>query len=264
MRALLRNGGPPAPPAPPAPTEARLTLAANVHRVAPAMRARYRCLFIDHDDTAVDSTAAIHYPAHLAALAALRPGRTPPTRDQWLLHNFHGIMEYLVGELAMNQEELKTEFEIWRSWTTTHVPPFFPGFRELLLDYRREGGLVAVISHSEKEVIETHYRAAAGPPFVPDLIFGWEHEEQRRKPSPWPVREGLRHFGCAAEDALIVDDLKPGVLMSRATGVAIAAAGWSHQVPEIERYMRANARCYCASIQDLRAFLLETPQTAAS
>ena len=220
------------------------------------MSARYRCIFIDHDDTAVDSTAAIHYPAHLEALRALRPGRIPPTREQWLLYNFHGIMEYLRGELGMDETEMKTEFEIWRSWTTTHTPPFFPGFRELLLDYRGQGGLVAVISHSEKEVIEAHYRAAQGAPFVPDLVFGWEHEEQMRKPSPWPVREGLRLFGCAAAEALIVDDLKPGVLMSRATGVAIAAAGWSHQVPEIERYMRANAHFYCPRVEDLRAFLL--------
>ena len=75
----------------------------------------------------------------------------------------------------MTRAELARELEIWRSWTTTHVPPFFPGFLELLADYRASGGLVAVISHSEAAVIEGHYRAAEGPPFVPDLIFGWEH-----------------------------------------------------------------------------------------
>jgi beta-phosphoglucomutase-like phosphatase (HAD superfamily) len=223
------------------------------------MSASYRCLFIDHDDTAVDSTAAIHYPAHLQALATLRPGRIPPSKEQWLLHNFHGIMEYLVGELGMNEAELATEFEIWRSFTTTRIPPFFPGFLELLVDFRRRGGLVAVISHSEKEVIETHYRAAQDPPFLPDLIFGWEHQEGKRKPSPWPVLEGLNIFGCTAAEALIVDDLKPGVLMSRATGVPIAAAGWSHRVPEIETYMRANAVRYCARVDDLRALLLDKP-----
>jgi phosphoglycolate phosphatase/pyrophosphatase PpaX len=46
----------------------------------PAMRLRYRCLLVDHDDTAVDSTSAVHYPAHLEALRELRPGRTPPTK----------------------------------------------------------------------------------------------------------------------------------------------------------------------------------------
>ncbi len=99
--------------------------------------------------------------------ASCVPGRTPPTKEQWLLRNFHGIMEYLEGDLGMTREELAREMEIWRGWTTSHVPPFFPGFLELLADYRRHGGLVAVISHSEVGVIEGHYRSAARPAVRP-------------------------------------------------------------------------------------------------
>jgi beta-phosphoglucomutase-like phosphatase (HAD superfamily) len=220
------------------------------------MGVHYRCILIDHDDTAVDSTAVIHYPAHLEALRTLRPGHPLPSIEQWLVRNFHGIMEYLVGELHLTDAELRTEFEIWRSWTTSRVPPFFPGFLELLADYRKAGGRVAVISHSEADVIRGHYRAAQDPPFLPDLVFGWEHDAQKRKPSPWPVLEALREFGCAAPEALIVDDLKPGVLMSNATGVPVAAAGWSHRVTEIEQYMRAHSVAYCSRVDDLRALLL--------
>jgi beta-phosphoglucomutase-like phosphatase (HAD superfamily) len=219
------------------------------------MELRYRCILIDHDDTAVDSTSAIHYPAHLDALRALRPQRTPPTREEWLVLNFHGIMEYLVGELGLTTEEQTIEFEIWRKWTTSTVPPFFPGFLELLGEYRDRGGKVAVISHSEADVIEAHYKAAAGS-FLPDLVFGWDHDPARRKPSPWPVNEALRAFGCPPEAALIVDDLKPGVLMAEATGVAFAAAGWSHRVAEIELYMREHCIAYCSRVEDLRGLLL--------
>ena len=220
------------------------------------MDLRYRCILVDHDDTAVDSTSAVHYPAHLDALAQLRPGRVPPTREQWLLWNFHGIMDYLEGELAMTPAELERELEIWRNWTSRHVPPFFPGFRELLSDFRRGGGRVVVISHSEAGVIQGHYRAAGDPPFVPDLIFGWSPDAERRKPSPWPVLEALRILDCPAPRALVVDDLKPGVLMARAAGVDFAAAGWSHRVEEIERYMRVHAVAYCSRVEDLRALIL--------
>lgn len=220
------------------------------------MGLRYRCILIDHDDTAVDSTAAVHYPAHLEALRVLRPERTPPTVEQWLLRNFHpGIMEYLVDELGMSKAELAVEFEIWRSFTTGRTPSFYPGFLDLLADYRRAGGRVAVISYSERDTIERHYRAAGDPPFVPDLIFGWDEDERKRKPNPWPVQEALRLLECDPSEALIVDDLKPGILLSQASGVDFAAAGWGHRVPEIESYMRANSSVYCESVEDLRALL---------
>lgn len=221
------------------------------------MAPRYRCLLIDHDDTAVNSTPSVHYPAHLEALAILRPGRKPPSLEDWLRRNFHpGIMEYLVGELGMNDEELKKEYEVWRSYTTSRTPQFFPGFLELLRDYRRAGGRVAVISHSERDVIEEHYRREGLPGASPDLIFGWVEDAAKRKPSPWPVREALREFSCRAEDALILDDLKPGVLMSQATGVPVAAAGWGHGIPEIAAYMRANSVGYFERVEDFRHFLL--------
>lgn len=226
------------------------------------MDLRYRCILIDHDDTAVDSTTAIHYPAHLESLRVLRPGRTPPTSDEWILRNFHGIMEYLVDDLGLTEAEMAQELAIWRSYSTSRIPPFFPGFLALLSDYHAAGGRMAVISHSEADVIASHYRAQR-PPVEPDLIFGWDNDARRRKPSPWPVREALRAFGCSALEALVVDDLKPGILMARDAGVAFAAAGWSHRIPEIESYMRANSTLYCASIDELRAILLPSRAPAA-
>jgi len=221
------------------------------------MAPRYRCLLIDHDDTAVDSTAAVHYPAHLEALRLMRPERRPPSLEDWLRWNFHpGIMEYLVGELGMSDVELRKEYEIWRSYTTSRAPRFYPGFLELLRDYRGEGGRVAVISHSEKDVIEEHYRREELPGSNPDLIYGWVEDAAKRKPSPWPVREALREFSCRSEEALILDDLKPGVLMSQATGVAVAAAGWGHRIPEIAAYMRENCIGYFERVEDFRDFLL--------
>lgn len=217
---------------------------------------RYKCLLLDHDDTAVKSTETVHYPAHLESLRVLRPGRPAPTLEKWLLANFHGIMEYLVGELGLTAAELDRELEIWRSFTSTRTPEFFPGFTEVLSEFRRRGGRVAVISHSEAGTIESHYRRVGDPDCMPDLVFGWVENEEQRKPSAWPVRQALEHFGLEAGEALIVDDLKPGVLMSRASGVAIAGAGWSHRVSEIEGYMRANTIAYFTSVASFGSFLL--------
>lgn len=217
----------------------------------------YRLLLIDHDDTAVDSTAVVHYPAHLEALKVLRPGLPRPTIEQWWMANFDpGIMEHLVHVLGMNEAELATEFEIWRSFTASRMAPFFPGFRELLCAFRDRGGRVAVVSHSERENILRDYRQPGSAAFEPDLVFGWDHDPARRKPDPWPAREALARLGVDAGEALVVDDLRPGVLMARAAGVAAVGAGWAHRVPRIRDWMRGNCLAYFDTVGEFGAFLL--------
>jgi beta-phosphoglucomutase-like phosphatase (HAD superfamily) len=219
------------------------------------MSLRFACLILDHDDTAVDSTATVHYPAHVEAMRVLRPGRAPVSLEGWFLKNFHpGIMPYLQGELGLSTEEMAQEFEIWRSFTTRRTPRFFTGFLETLAEYRARGGRIAVISHSDPDVIRGHYRSAG--PLVPDLVYGWDDEEEKRKPSPWPVRQVLASLGVPAERALLLDDLKPGVLMAAKAGVAVAGAGWAHSIGEIREYMQASCLAYFETVGAFRDFLL--------
>ena len=222
------------------------------------MGLKYKCLILDHDDTAVNSTAAIHYPAHLAVMKMLRPDAKPIDLDGWFIKNFHpGIMNYLARELGMSDRELDTEYEIWREYNTKHIPDFFPGFIEALYQYKNRGGIITVVSHSEKDIIEKHYLTRAGKfKIVPDIIFGWDEDERRRKPSPWPAMEILKKYGLNKREVLIVDDLKPAVLMSKNTGVPVAAAGWSHDIPLIRDYMEKNCLAYFKTVKDFRNFIL--------
>jgi beta-phosphoglucomutase-like phosphatase (HAD superfamily) len=220
-----------------------------------------RCLVLDHDDTAVDSTRSIHHPAHLEAMARLRPGLPPVDLPTWYRKNFEpGITSFLRDELRMTDAELLAELEIWRGFTARGRPPFFPGFLETLAEFRACGGRVAVVSHSEAAIIRGHYQAAGdGAAFVPDLVFGWEEPAERRKPSPWPVQEIQRAYGLAPQELLVVDDLKPGVLMAKAAGVPVAAAGWSHDIPEIRAYMERECVAYFRSVAEFREYVLGDP-----
>jgi phosphoglycolate phosphatase/pyrophosphatase PpaX len=221
---------------------------------------RYRCLVLDHDDTAVNSTATIHYPAHLRAMSVLRPGLKPIGLEGWFLKNFEpGLLPYLRDELGMNEEELAVEYRIWRECNLRTRAPFYRGFLDVLRRFRAEGGRIAVVSHSEADLIlEDYRRGDTGGPVEPELIFGWDPEEQRRKPSPWPLREILRTFGLAAEEVLVVDDLKPGLAMARAAGVPMAAAGWAHRIEEIRAYMLERCEAYLESIDELAALLFDS------
>ncbi len=220
---------------------------------------RYRCIIIDHDDTSVNSTARIHYPAHLEVLSRMRPETSPITLDEWFLKNFHpGIMEYLKNELGMSDDELEAEYRIWRTFTTTRVPDFYPGFIEALIEHRNRGGKIAVVSHSEKNLIERDYLSLdPEKSFMPDIIHGWNYDEKKRKPNPYPVFEILKALDMKPGQTLILDDLKPGVLMAKAAGIHAAAAGWGHKIPVIQEYMRKNCIAYFETVKDFADFIME-------
>jgi len=222
------------------------------------MNLRYRCLILDHDDTAVDSTAFIHYPAHVEVMRQIRPQTQPVSLEDWFRKNFHpGIMDFLKTDLAFTEAELETEFAIWREYNLNKIPKFFPGFIRLLHEFRSRGGIVAVVSHSEANMIENHYQSINGEkPFSPDIIFGWSDDETRRKPNPYPVHQILSKYALKKEEALILDDLKPGVVMAKEAGVSVAAAGWAHQIPEIKSYMEQHCQYYFPSIDEFRSFVL--------
>lgn len=221
------------------------------------MSLRYKCLVIDHDDTAVNSTATIHYPAYVDIMRTMRPGHTIISLEEFLTWNSDvGLTAYYKQELGMTDEEIEAEHQIWLRFATERAPEFYEGFLDLLDAHRARGGLIVVASHSDRELIERDYRLARAEELLPDVIFGWDADEKRRKPNPYPIEEIQRAFGLHAEEVLVVDDLKPGVLMAKAAGVNAAGAGWGHRVPEIEQYMRANCTRYFSAVDSLTDYVL--------
>lgn len=218
---------------------------------------RYKCLILDHDDTAVDSTASIHYPAHLEIMRELRPDHQPVSLDDWFLKNYSpGVFEYYTRELGFSSSELNTEHTLWRKYTRTRIPDFYDGFIDLLDKYRQLGGKITVVSHSECDVIEHHYRHHTnGLDLKPEIIFGWNSDETKRKPHPYPVNTILSELGIKPEEALIVDDLKPGAQMGKASGVKVAAAGWGHRIPAIQQDMADSCDFYFNTIAEFADFL---------
>ncbi|MBR6029021.1 MAG: HAD family hydrolase [Clostridia bacterium] len=198
---------------------------------------RYRCLILDHDDTVANSTAAIHYPAFLAALDELRPQAERPTLEGYFRLNFDpGFMPYISEVLHFTEAEERREYDIWQTFVKARVPEIYLGMAHLIRRHKAAGGLICVISHSVDVNIRRDYLANGLP--EPDLVFGWERPREQRKPSPWGVEETLRRFSLDPGEILVVDDLRPGREMAFAAGVAFAAALWAHQIPEIHEEMR--------------------------
>lgn len=218
------------------------------------MKLRYRCLILDHDDTVVKSTPEIHYPSFIEALRVLRPKERTLSLEEFVGYCFSpGFSELCNDIMKFTKEEQEYQYKIWKSYTESRIPDFYEGLPELIKEYKSLGGILTVVSHSERQQIQRDYKLKCG--IVPDMIFGWDDEPDKRKPSPYPVREILKSFNLAKSDALVVDDLKPGLVMAKSCDVDFAGAGWSHKIQSIIDYMNTNANYYFTTVEEFGKFL---------
>ena len=216
---------------------------------------KYKCLVLDHDDTIVDSSASIHYPSFVEYLKIARPHLADKyTVEEYLEKNFHpGILELFTDEIGLSAEELQEEEAFWREYVKNHIPNAYPGIKEIIEDFRKNGGIIVVDSHSLTENIIRDFKANGLP--EPDYIYGWDIPKEMRKPAPGTLFDLMKKYNLKPEEILMVDDLKPGYDMARAAGVGFAAAGWSHNVKGIVDFMKQNCDYFCKSVEDLRRIL---------
>lgn len=213
----------------------------------------YRCLVLDHDDTVVRSEETVNYPSFLEALKVLRPGRTI-TREEFTRWCFSPGFSALCSDyIGLTPGEIDVQYDMWRSYVATHIPPPYDGLRPILTRWKQEGGLLCVSSHSARENILRDYRLHFD--LEPDQIFDWDLGEDRRKPSPYALQEIMRLYDLRPDELLMVDDLKPGYDMAHACGVPFACAGWSHDDPEIRAFLRRFSDFYLETVQELEPLL---------
>jgi phosphoglycolate phosphatase/pyrophosphatase PpaX len=216
---------------------------------------KYKCLVLDHDDTVVNSTASIHFPSFVKYLEEYRPEIAGNyTLNDYLEKNFHpGIISLFRDEVGLSEEEMKEEELYWKEFVKNHIPEAYEGIREIISEFTDRGGIVAVASHSFESYIRRDY--LHNGLVMPTLIYGWDLDADKRKPSPFAIEDICSRFGLSASEILVVDDLKPGYDMARGGGADFAAAGWGYEVESIERFMRANCDYYLKSVDELRELL---------
>ena len=218
---------------------------------------KYKCLVLDHDDTVVNSTATIHFPCFVEYVKKFHPEVTHEyTLSEYFRKNFHpGIISLFCDEVGLSTEELALEEKYWHTYVKSHIPAAYDGMAEIISEFRKRGGIIAVSSHSFSEYIRRDYEHNKLP--MPDFIWGWEIEKERRKPSPATMIELMEKTGLSPEDILVVDDSKPGYDMARAAGCDFAAALWAFDVPEIENFMKDNCDVCFKTTSQLYDLLFE-------
>ena len=211
----------------------------------------YRCLVLDHDDTVVRSEETVNYPSFL-------PEGASPRQDHHaggihplvLLPGFSALCSDYIG---LTPEEIDVQYDMWRSYVATHIPPPYDGLRPILTRWKQGGRpAVRLVALRAKNILRD-YRLHFG--LEPDQIFDWDLGEDRRKPSPYALQEIMRLYDLRPDELLMVDDLKPGYDMAHACGVPFACAGWSHDDPEIRAFLRRFSDFYLETVQELEPLL---------
>ena len=218
---------------------------------------KYKCLVLDHDDTVVNSTATIHYPCFVEYLEKYRPELAKNyTLEDYFIKNFHpGILSLLRDEVGLSPEEVLHEEKYWSEYVKNHIPLSYAGIGEIIAEFRRQGGIIAVDSHSYSEYIIRDYKHNRLP--APDVIYGWDLPKEQRKPAPDTLFMLMEKYSLSPSEILVVDDLKPGYDMARGAGVDFAAAGWAYDVREISEFMKMNCDYYLASVEELSSLLFD-------
>lgn len=218
---------------------------------------KYSCILLDHDDTTVDSTPSIHYPSHREQMKRLGREEQILSLEEFFLINFEpGLTSYFNDVLKLSKDELALCYDVWREFTTTRTPEFYPGILAMLNRYQELGGIIVVVSHSEADVIRHHYeKQEIFPGFMPQRIIGWDGVVEKHKPHPWPVLDVMREYELEQRDILVVDDLKPGILMAHRAGVDSAAVTWSHGHPVIRKGLAEMASYELNSLKEFESLL---------
>ena len=210
---------------------------------------KYKCLVLDHDDTVVRSAETVNYPALLENLRQKHPDRFISLEDfvrYCFQYNFTGMCSKC---LLLTDEEIAEQFEFWKGYVRTHIPPAYDGFRPFLQRFQSQGGLICVSSHSGVENITRDYQRNFD--LVPDAIYAWELGEALRKPHPFTLQDIMRRFNLQPQEILMVDDMKNGYDMANSCCVPFAFAGWSFVLPEIAEFMQNHSDFYLDSVAQL-------------
>lgn len=217
---------------------------------------KFRCIVLDHDDTVVRSAETVNYPALLENLKEKHPDRFISFEDfvrYCFKYNFTGMCR---NYLQLTEQEIAEQFEFWKNYVRTHIPPAYEGFNDFLHRFHEEGGIICVSSHSGVENISRDYQLNFG--LTPDAIYAWELGEDLRKPHPYTLQDIMQKFDLRADEILMVDDMKNGFDMAKSCNVPFAFAGWSLVLDEIGQFMQTNADYYLSSVDDLSKLLFDT------
>ena len=185
-----------------------------------------KVLFIDHDDTVVNSQATIHYPAFVQAIEIMRPNQTILDFQQYIKLTATIGFERILAEIYhFTPQEIKTEYELWQQINRSIIPPAFANVGQILQRFIANGNYLVVYSANTKANISRDYDHHFK--FQPHTIIAHAHDSPYQKPARTPLLLWMHQHQITPLNAIILDDSPMMIETARRCNCTFLAANWS-------------------------------------
>ena len=195
-----------------------------------------KLVIFDLDGTLVDSVQDLK-----AALDQMYEGLAQPCASLEQVQSWVGNGAQVLVKRALSYDQVVSEsrqdqfekaFELfmdaYRQRNGECSEPY-AGARDLLSDLERAGIPVAIVTNKPAQFTLPLLEKLK---LSVQLVLSGD-SLPRKKPDPLPLTTCLEHFGCAANEAVMVGDSESDMLAARAAGVKSVAVsyGYNHGVP---------------------------------
>lgn len=215
---------------------------------------KYKCFMLDHDDTLVASSRSIHYPAYCDMIAHFRPQVQPVSIEEFMNKCFNpGIERFYRETYGFNDEELKEEYLMWREYVLKNNAPIFDGLKEVLTDYKKQGGIVVSHTHNHHDIVVRDFINLVG--FEPDEIFSVDSDPEYVKPHTQSIDYLKNKYKLESKDMVMMDDLSYGYEMAKKASIDFIAPGFGIYSYDIKEFFLSRATYYIEDPKQLYTIL---------
>lgn len=125
--------------------------------------------------------------------------------------------------LSHSVEDIRdTKRAYWAEIVKNEGVQAFPGFRELLQIFKKEGYTIALASNRNEKPVRLVLDTLAVTTLF-DFIVGGQYEERRQKPFPDLYIHAAEELGLDPAECVVLEDTEIGVIAAKDAGMKVIA-----------------------------------------